>query len=442
MYLIKPGKLYDFMGMRKYFLVLSAFLLIASAISFFVPGPKWGTDFKGGTEIVVQFKEHVEPGALRKAVEDIRGPDGSVQFGSAEVVAVPEKQDTFLIRVQEVSAVTDSVKRAFNEGMCFGDTIADDCMVDGKPNPDIVPTEVKFSPGGEKITLRYDWNVEKLDSKEKDEHDKTERDRKLDELVSSIEQRVSTISGISLEEKNVVSLVSAREGDSRVEVHLKAKGTQLMDGIKKAFPTQAPDAPISDTWIGPKAGSELRDSAFKSIGIAIFFIMAYIAIRFDLRFAPGAIVALIHDVGISIGAMCLTRKEISLSTVAAILTILGYSLTDTVIVYDRIRENLGRHRGMTFSQIVNLSVSEMFGRTIITSSTAAVSMLMFLFFGTQVIKDFAFVMLVGIAVGTYSSIYIAAPTTEWVDRMFFARRTPKTSKDVRTRRGKRADAVV
>jgi len=328
--------------------------------------------------------------------------------------------------------------------MCFVDTeLPDDCMKDGKPDTEIVPTEIKFSPGGEKITLRYDWQVPKTESKEKTADGKPARDPKLVALEARVAERIKEVQGISLEEHDPVQLVSAREGDARIDVHLKAKGAQLMDGIKAHFgPDTAPEAPVSSEWIGPKAGAELRDAAFKSIGIAIFFIMAYIAIRFDLRFAPGAIVALIHDVGISIGAMCLTQKEISLSTVAAILTILGYSLTDTVVVYDRIRENLGRHRGMTFSQIVNLSVSEMFGRTIITSMTAAVSMLMFLFFGTQVIKDFAFVMLVGIAVGTYSSIYVAAPTTEWVDRVFFAKRAVKAVKPSRTRRGKRADAVV
>src|SRR4030095_6391892 len=168
-------------------------------------------------------------------------------------------------------------------------------------------------------------------------------------------------------------------------------------------------------WIGPKAGAQLRDAAIKSIGVAIFFIMADIAFRFDLRFAPGGIVALVHDVGIALGAMVLTRKEITLPTVAAMLTIVGYSITDTVVVYDRIRENLGRHRGKSFSNVINLSISEMFGRTIISSGVTSLSMVMFLVWGTGVIKDFAFCLLVGIIVGTYSSIYVAAPLTEWID---------------------------
>jgi preprotein translocase subunit SecF len=195
-------------------------------------------------------------------------------------------------------------------------------------------------------------------------------------------------------------------------------------------------------WIGPKAGAQLRDAAIKSIAISILFIMAYVAFRFDLRFAPGGIIALVHDVGIALGAMVITQREITLSTVAALLTIVGYSITDTVVVYDRIRENLNKHRGKTFPQIINLSISEMLGRTIIVSGVTSLSMLAFLWWGTGVIRDFAFALLVGIIVGTYSSIYVAAPLTEWVDKKFFGAKAASTKKVSRQRAAKRADAVV
>jgi preprotein translocase subunit SecF len=158
--------------------------------------------------------------------------------------------------------------------------------------------------------------------------------------------------------------------------------------------------------------------------------MLYVAIRFDVRFAPGGIVALIHDVGIALGAMVLTGREITLSTVAALLTIVGYSITDTVVVYDRIRENLAKHRNMSFSQVINYSISEMLGRTIIVSGVTSLSLLAFLFWGTGVLRDFAFTLLVGIVVGTYSSIYIAAPLTEWIDRRFFPAATRVRKKRV------------
>ncbi|MFO0548253.1 MAG: protein translocase subunit SecF [Polyangiaceae bacterium] len=439
MYIIKPGKLYDFMGMRKYFLFLSVILLGGSLVALFYPGPKWGTDFRGGTEVELTFKQKLEPAQVRQAVEEIKAPDGSKQFESAEVVAVPDRANAFIIRVQEVSAVPEHVQREVQKKLCFiEDELPADCT------KELTPTEVKFSPGGDRVTLRYSWNLEGVDDREKGDNEKTARDLKYDELTAQVASRFEGTQLTLIGGKDAVKLVNRR--DNKIEVHLKSKGDQLMEGIRTKFgPDIAPDPEDKNTqvkWIGPKAGAQLRNAAFKSIGIAIFFIMAYIALRFDLRFAPGAVIALIHDVLISVGAMCVTQKEFSLSTVAAILTILGYSLTDTVVVYDRIRENLSRHRGMSFSQIVNHSVSEMFGRTLITSMTAAVSMVMFLVFGTQVIRDFAFVMLVGIAVGTYSSIYIAAPFTEWIDRRFFGSKAVVKAKLPRTRAQRKADAVV
>ncbi|NUP05860.1 MAG: protein translocase subunit SecF [Polyangiaceae bacterium] len=438
MYIIKPGKIYDFMGMRKIFFFVSVFLILGSVFTFFVPGPKWGTDFKGGTELIVAFKKPVDAGEVRKSVEEIKGPDGVAHFESAEVLAVPEKANHYLVRVQQVSTVDDATKEAVSRQMCFADTGAPaDCT------PEITPTEVRFSPGGEKVVLRYGWELSKIDNETLDADRKTPRQKTIDESLANIEKRIAGVSGIALVEKNPITLVSSRDGDVKVEVHLKGTGEQLMEGIQKHFgPEVAPEEPVSIEWIGPKAGAELRNSALKSIGIAVFIIMLYIALRFDLRFAPGAFVSLVHDVTIAIGAMCITQREIGISTVAAVLTVAGYTLSDTVVVYDRIRENLGRHRGMTFPQLVNLSASEMFGRTIVTNLTVIVSLMMFLVFGTQVIRDFAFVMLVGTVVGTYSSIYVAGPITEWCDRTFFAKQAAGKAKVSRTRGQKRADAVV
>jgi len=431
MYLFKPGKIYDFMGMRKYFLILSIVLLAGSAFALWKPGPYWGTDFKGGTEVEVVFKKNVDGGAVREAVENIKGADGSRQFASAEVISVPETPNRYLIRVEEVSAIPEATRQEINQKMCLSE--------EGRPadcTPDLIPQEIKYSPGGDKITFRYDWKLDSLADDARVEKRKT--------MLATIEQRIGTAGGVRLIDGDH-AVVLASERDNKVEVHLKSKGDQLLEGLRTHFgPDVAPEEPLRVEWIGPKAGEQLRDAAFKSVGVALIFIMAYIALRFDLRFAPGAVIALIHDVLISLGAMCLTHREITLSTVAAVLTIMGYSLTDTVVVYDRIRENLGRHRGMSFPSLVNLSVSEMFERTLITSSTAFLSMAAFLVFGTQVIKDFAFAMLVGIVVGTYSSIYIAAPFTEWVDRRFFATHDKKSDgkKTPRKRSQKQAEAVV
>ena len=177
-----------------------------------------------------------------------------------------------------------------------------------------------------------------------------------------------------------------------------------------------PDKALRVEWVGPKAGKQLRDSARNAVAIAVVFIMLYLAFRFDLRFAPGVIVACIHDAMVVIGAFIVLHREITLSTIAAVLTVVGYSMNDTVVVYDRIRENLGKHRGKTFAQIINLSVSETLSRTILTSGATMLSVLAFFVYGTGVIKDFMLALVVGIVAGTYSSIYVAAPLTEWIDK--------------------------
>ncbi len=174
-------------------------------------------------------------------------------------------------------------------------------------------------------------------------------------------------------------------------------------------------------WVGPKAGQQLRDAAIKSLLYAIAFIMVYVAFRFDLRFAPGGVLAMMHDVIITLGIYVLVQKEVNLTTIAALLTILGYSINDTIVVFDRIRENMGRLRDRNLRELINISTSQMLSRTIVTSGTTLLSVSAFFLWGTSVIRDISFALFIGILIGTYSSIYIAAPATEWMDKRFFSR---------------------
>lgn len=410
---IKPGRQFDFMSKRWLFIGVSVVMLLLAAISFITPGPKLGTDFKGGTEVEIAFTGPVTGGDIRGALERT-GHHG------ADVVAINDagKTNQFLIRVQEVTVLTEAQKQTIRDAMCFaGEGVelpADRCPAGARAS------EIKFSPGGDKISARYDAAPD----------------------LDSIRKQVSALDAVQIRE-GANSVVVLSERDHKIEIHLKSKGDQLMDGLRKELGAdKVPAQALRVEWIGPKAGAQLRDAAIKSIVVAIFFIMAYIAFRFDLRFAPGGILALVHDVGIALGAMVITQREITLSTVAAMLTIVGYSITDTVVVYDRIRENLQKHRNMSFPQVINLSISEMLGRTIIVSGVTSLSMVMFLFWGTGVIKDFAFALLIGIIVGTYSSIYVAAPLTEWIDRRFFGSKAGQLKQVAKTRATKRADAVV
>ena len=161
--------------------------------------------------------------------------------------------------------------------------------------------------------------------------------------------------------------------------------------------------------VGPQVGKDLRQKGLLSILYAMIGILIYISWRFELRFAVGAIIALLHDVLITLGAFSLSGREIDLPIIAAFLAIIGYSLNDTIIVYDRIRENYGKHQKKGFTAVVNSSINETLSRTILTSGTTMLVVLALFVFGGGVIHNFAFALLIGILVGTYSSIFVASP---------------------------------
>ena len=161
--------------------------------------------------------------------------------------------------------------------------------------------------------------------------------------------------------------------------------------------------------VGPAVSSELRTTGFIAVAASILAIVAYVWFRFEWQFAVGAVVALVHDVLVTAGIFSLFQFEFDLSIVAALLTILGYSVNDTVVVSDRIRENLRKFKKMELNDLLNLSINETLSRTILTGCTAIVVLLALYIFGGEVIRNFNFAMLIGVIIGTYSSIFIAAP---------------------------------
>src|SRR5579885_1885210 len=161
--------------------------------------------------------------------------------------------------------------------------------------------------------------------------------------------------------------------------------------------------------VGPKVGSELIAAGVKATVLALLAIAAYVWFRFEWPFGVGAMLSTIHDSVTTVGLFALLQLEFNLTTLAAILTIAGYSINDTVVIYDRVRETMRRHRSMDFSQLVNKSLNETLSRTILTVTTVALAVLSLLIFGGEVLRGFSIAMLWGIVVGTYSSLFIAAP---------------------------------
>lgn len=220
-----------------------------------------------------------------------------------------------------------------------------------------------------------------------------------------------TLSRGGITEFDLQALIS----ENKVLIRIK-KGEQTLGSLSKKIIAVLSDkysesniVVDSTTEIGPKVGSRLRNDAFWAVMAAIIGILIYITFRFQFKFSVGATVATIHDVLAVLSVFFLMGKEINLMLVSSLLMIAGYSLTDTVVVFDRIRENLGSRKKKSTSEIVNQSINECLSRTIITSLTTFFAASMLYLLGGEVIHDFAFAIMLGIAIGTYSSMFVASP---------------------------------
>jgi len=188
--------------------------------------------------------------------------------------------------------------------------------------------------------------------------------------------------------------------------HSESAGQALLEGLQANFSGTVELRLVE--FVGPQVGDELREQGGLAMLLALGLIMVYIAFRFQFKFALSAVIALIHDVIITLGFFSITGMEFDLTVLAAVLAVIGYSLNDTIVVYDRIRENFRKLRGVTPLDVVNISLSETLGRTTITSLTTVMVLVSLAVFGGEMILGFAIALLVGITVGTYSSIYMAS----------------------------------
>ena len=238
----------------------------------------------------------------------------------------------------------------------------------------------------------------------------------------SIEEIRSSLKTVSINDTNFdLSAEEIKYFGSNSDVMIKIKtlenepenfGQLVINHLYGSLNTKVPenknDFILSIDSVSPKVGSELSGKALWSVISALVLILFYISVRFEFRFALGAILALVHDVIITLGIFSLTGFEITLSTVAAFLTIVGYSLNDTIVILDRIRENMKSSGTVMFESTINKSINQSLSRTLITSLTTLLVIIVLLIYGGEVIRPFSFTMLVGVIIGTYSSIYIAS----------------------------------
>jgi SecD/SecF fusion protein len=195
-----------------------------------------------------------------------------------------------------------------------------------------------------------------------------------------------------------------------------ASSPALVQELQTAYPDKGISIIGQDT-VGPQIGMEFAKSALVALGLGMLGILVYVTLRFEFSFAIGAVVALIHDVIITLGIFSLIGGELSLVMVGAILTIAGYSINDTIVVFDRIREGLMHGERGSIQTLMNTSINETLSRTILTGGTTLLSVGALYVFGGAVLRDFSFAILMGIAIGTYSSIFVAAPVVLWASRI-------------------------
>ena len=206
-----------------------------------------------------------------------------------------------------------------------------------------------------------------------------------------------------------------KEGDFLIKVEEKGDNNKLIPEIKKNLSDNL-NSDINFRRVenvGPKVSSELLQSGIIAISLSLAAMLFYIWVRFEWQFSIGSIIALFHDVIITLGIFSLLSLEINLSIIAAVLTIVGYSMNDTVVIYDRIRENLGKFHKLDIGDIANLSINETLARTIITSVTTLLALFSIFILGGEILRGFSFAMILGVLIGTYSSIFVASPILKY-----------------------------
>lgn len=350
----------DVVGWRKIFFPISALAVLVSWAIFVIVGPNWGIDFTGGTEIHLAFEEQVDISEVRAALNTLGLSDDSVQeLGGSQI-------HEFTVRIQDptfgMGELVEEVRQRLTQ------TYGEDWLRNMEVSAEV----------GARMTVTYAGP---------------------ELLPADVAQSLTGVEGVQVQaggdENQVVITVP---GLSQL---IEAEIGKAMGG--REFRVLSTDA------VGPQVGGDLRREGFIAVAATIGLILVYIAFRFDLIYAPGAIIGLFHDLSLTIGIFTLLQLEFGVSMIGALLTLVGYSLNDTIVVYDRIRENQERFRRKDLAELINSSVSETFTRTFATSLTTLMAVSPFLIWGTPVIRNFALAMAIGVVAGTYSTIFVASP---------------------------------
>lgn len=359
---------FDFVGWAKPVGLMSFILVMISWALVIYPGPRWGIDFTGGTEVVLGFEKEIGIADLRAALSSLDIPSDAVtEVGGTE-------KPVFKVRIQDPEFGAHELQGEVETKLkaAFGESWLDHVVFNAEV--------------GARFSVFYTG-------------DKT--------APSKVAEALAGIDGVKVEE--------GRE-DRELIVKFPGLAAQVQKEISAAMGDRVFEV-LSVDAVGPKVGASLRVQGAMSLIATLALILVYVGFRFDLAYAPGAVLALIHDVSVTIGIFILLGKEFNLTMIGALLTILGYSLNDTIVIYDRVRENRERYRSQDLEGLINGSINETLTRTFATAGTTMVSTLAFMFVGTEVIRDFVLAITLGVVFGTYSTIYVASPMILVTERL-------------------------
>ena len=452
MEIIRPGTNINFVGGRKIAAFVSGGLIVVSLLSYALFA-KFGVDFSGGTEIHLQFVrevvqdgktvdvpvrgDEVDIGTVRKAVADLELSDESVQaYGGKETAE-------FLVRVQHINFGADASYRQIRSILeqqygaeAFSEWVFDeakDLKMTFVPLDRLSPLEVEgllvregaLPPPADRgipgdtapAPLGLEGDAEAAaddDSADQASDDDSANDLADDEIAATGSSTSTEIGEDEVLDAEWIVRDARYHNGLTVALPGIAKKVEDLFAASTVLPADLECRIVQVDSIGEKVGKQLRSQGILAILVTLGLILVYVAFRFELSFAPGAVVALLHDVLIVVGVFSLCCAvfgfEFNLPIIGALMTIVGYSLNDTIVVYDRIRENVRRYKRKDLVWIVNTSINECLSRTVLTSATTFLVVLMFAIFGGPILRGFAVALLTGIVIGTYSSIFVASPT--------------------------------
>jgi preprotein translocase subunit SecF len=378
----------DWLSKKWLFFGLSWVLIAAGVLGYFLnKGFKYGIDFTGGTVVYAKFSQKPNSDRIRKALEaDATTPPVIQSYGK-------DYQNTVQVRMQKIFGGSE-VQHGRKEVL-------------GLLRKEFDPEHVKSSQidfNNIKFETGFDVLPQHLQSADPDNlKAKGKTGQEIDEYYRDLAQKL-----INFRDKQKDGLVPSLDELKSVP----GMSDSDIASIKQGF-YAGPIAVKGMDSIGAVVGSDLRRRAAGAVLASFVGMLIYIAFRFKTIYGVAAVVALFHDVAITLGLFALTQKEISLTVIAALLTLIGYSMNDTIVVFDRVRENLRTMRKEPLFKILNLSINQTFSRTIMTSGMTFLSVLALFIFGGEVLNGFSFALVVGIIIGTYSSIGIASPIVEW-----------------------------